>query len=169
MSAYFKYQPVHQDTKSINECFLYHPKRETQKTVYKFYHIFIYTPYSTRLRIRNINPAPFNIMSALSFHKILTTNHRDTPMVDPIKSYKTQPSLPLTDIALRMNTLATHLIYQSTVYLGVADFNIRFEFLSSLGSNLFAVIIPPQPRTNIIKYLFTHHFPISLILFLPIT
>ena len=35
--------------------------------------------------------------------------------------------MPRMDIALRMNTLATHLIYQSKVYLGVTDSTSYFS------------------------------------------
>lgn len=81
--------------------------------------------------MRNNSPAPFNNIRARSFHKILTTNHRDIPIIDNTKSNNAMPSTPRSDIAPSTNILATHLIYQSKVYFGVADLNIRLLFSSS--------------------------------------
>ena len=71
---------------------------------------------------KNINPTPFNRIRALSFHNIDTHNHNDIPITDSPKSQNCKPSTPLNDIAANTNIDATHFIYQSRVYLGVADF-----------------------------------------------
>ena len=86
-----------------------------------------------------MSPIPFSRMSALSFHKKETHNHRDIPKAESDRSYMCSPSIPLMDIDDNTNADATHLIYQSKVYFGVADLNILLEFFNSLGSNLSTI------------------------------
>ena len=74
---------------------------------------------------------PLSKMSALSLHKIETISHKNMPIVDRTRSHKSNESTPLIDIAERTNAEATHLTYQSVVYLGVADLYIRLLFFIS--------------------------------------
>jgi hypothetical protein len=71
---------------------------------------------------------PLSKMSALSLHKKETISHKNMPIVDKIRSHNSNESTPLMDIAVRTNAEATHLTYQSVVYLGVADLYIRLLF-----------------------------------------
>ena len=94
--------------------------------------------------------------NALSFHSIDTQSHSATPIVDIIKSVDSKPATPLMDIAARINVEATHLTYQSMVYLGVADLNILLEFASSsleislgfFSFNIFVYLFPISNYTN---------------------
>ena len=51
-----------------------------------------------------------------------TQSQSATPQADRIKSVSSKPATPRIDIAANINIEAHHLTYQSTVYLGVADF-----------------------------------------------
>lgn len=83
------------------------------------------------LLIKNNKPTPLNRTSARSFHMIDTINHRKIPTIDNIRSQSCIPSIPRSDIAVNTMIDATHLIYQSTVYFGVADLKIRLLFFNS--------------------------------------
>ena len=75
-----------------------------------------------KMPLSNINPpTPFNRISALSFHRIETTNHNVIPITDRPKSHICNSGIPLIDIAANTKIDATHLTYQSKVYFGVAD------------------------------------------------
>ena len=98
-------------------------------------------------------------MRALSFHIMLTTSHKPTPKIDDVKSTITSSGIPLTAIDVSIKALATHLRYQSIVYLGVADLNILLEFaISSLEISLgffsFNIIVYLFPISNNLKVAF---------------
>ena len=99
------------------------------------------------------------MMSARSFHIILTSNHKKTPIIDDVKSITTSSGIPLTAIDVSTKALATHFKYQSIVYLGVADLNILFEFASSsseisLGFFSFNMFIYFFPVSNYLTVTF---------------
>jgi hypothetical protein len=99
-----------------------------------FLHVVIYAIVIAKFLSKNTKPAPLRIMRALSCHKIETHNHKLIPIIEQYKSIKAYSGTPRIDIATRTKTLATHLIYQSKVCLGVADLNIRLEFSNSSGA-----------------------------------
>ena len=72
--------------------------------------------------------AVFKIINARSCHIMPTTNQPNVPVKDNTWSYKAKSGLALIAIADKRINDATHFIYQSIVYLGVALLNIRFEF-----------------------------------------
>ena len=91
-------------------------------------------------------------INALSFHSIPTTNQPSIPIAWKIRlDGKMLLLVNITPIIKRKE--ATHLIYQSMVYLGVADLNILFEFASSsleisLGFFSFNIIVYLFPVSN---------------------
>ena len=92
--------------------------------------------------MRNNKPAPFNMINALSFHRNDTINQRNIPTIDNCRSSNANSSTPRMDIAPNTKNDAIHLIYQSRVYLGVADLNILFDFSSSCRFILFFGFFP---------------------------
>lgn len=95
----------------------------------------IYATLIARFLIKNNSPTPLSNMRALSFHKIATISHRKIPMTEKIKSTNAHSGTPRILIAISTNADATHLIYQSRVYLGVADLKIRLELANSSLEN----------------------------------
>jgi len=92
-------------------------------------------------------------IKALSFHSIDTQSQSATPNVESAKSVNSNPGTPRIEIADKTNTDATHLTYQSSVYLGVADLNILLEFASSsleisLGFFSFNIMVYLFPVSN---------------------
>ena len=96
-----------------------------------------YTNNTIKFFINNNSAKEFNIIKDLSSHSAATTNQPITPIMEKLKSYTTKLSIPLIDIPVRRKTLAIHLIYQSVVYLGVADLNHLLEFFSSSWLGIF--------------------------------
>jgi hypothetical protein len=85
---------------------------------------------------RNNKPTAFNIIKARSFQRIDTMSHRNTPIVEEVKSNHANSVTPRIDMDIRMKKDATHFKYQSMVYLGVADLKILLEFSNSFLVNL---------------------------------
>ena len=87
--------------------------------------------------IASMNVAtPFNIIIALSFQTRLTYIHPIIPVSDKQRSKKGSYCAALIAIAISSSIDAIHFTYQSKVYFGVADLNIRLEFSISSGVNL---------------------------------
>ena len=102
-------------------------------------HRSIYANDSNRFRNKKSKPIPLRRISALSFQSTDTISHKNIPMTDKMRSYIWNPSTPRIDIATRTKTEATHLIYQSKVYLGVDDLNILLLFSISSFVNFVSL------------------------------
>ena len=66
-------------------------------------------------------------------------SHRKIPTIENIRSTNAHSGIPRKLIATSTIAEATHLIYQSSVYLGVADLKILSEFSISSGVNFGSV------------------------------
>ena len=106
---------------------------------------FFHNSFSRAFLNNNARPTALRTIRARSFHMTEIISHRKMPTQEKVKSICPYPSIPRSDIPISKSTLATHFIYQSGVYFGVALLNIRLLCYSSSSVNFTScsAISPP--------------------------